>query len=156
MLTNYFLTYGYSFFASGWTQFAGAFFVAFMLMLIFGRPFIRAMRAFQKQGQPISENVPDAHLKKAGTPTMGGILIVFSILVGALLFMPYSNPTGWIALVALVMFGMLGFVDDYKKVTSQSSKASNGLSPLTRLVVEGIFVVILAYFINKTMPPYIP
>ena len=156
MLTNYFLTYGYSFFASGWTQFAGAFFVAFMLMLIFGRPFIRAMRAFQKQGQPISENVPDAHLKKAGTPTMGGILIVFSILVGALLFMPYSNPTGWIALAALVMFGMLGFVDDYKKVTSQSSKASNGLSPLTRLVVEGIFVVILACFINKTMPPYIP
>ena len=156
MLTNYFLTYGYSFFASGWTQFAGAFFVAFMLMLIFGRPFIRAMRTFQKQGQPISENVPDAHLKKAGTPTMGGILIVFSILVGALLFMPYSNPTGWIALAALVMFGVLGFVDDYKKVTSQSSKAANGLSPLTRLVVEGIFVVILAYFINKTMPPYIP
>ncbi len=156
MLTNYFLTYGYSFFASGWTQFAGGFFVAFMLMLTLGRPFIRAMRTLQKQGQPISENVPDAHLKKAGTPTMGGILIVFSILVGALLFMPFSNPTGWISLSALIMFGALGFVDDYKKVTSQSSKAANGLSPLTRLVVEGIFVVILAYFINKTMPPYIP
>lgn len=156
MLTDYFLSYGYSFFASGWTQFAGAFFVSFMIVLLFGRPFVRAMRALQKKGQPISENVPNAHLKKAGTPTMGGILIIVAILIGALLFMPLHNPTGWIALAALIMFGALGFVDDYKKVTSQSNKAANGLSPLTRLVVEGVFVAILAYFINKTMPPYIP
>lgn len=156
MLTNYFFSYGYSFFASGWTQFAGAFFVSFMIMLLFGRPFVRTMRSLQKKGQPISENVPDTHLKKAGTPTMGGILIVIAILIGALLFMPLHNPTGWIALAALVMFGALGFVDDYKKVTSQSNKAANGLSPLTRLVIEGIFVAVLAYFINKTMPPYIP
>jgi phospho-N-acetylmuramoyl-pentapeptide-transferase len=87
---------------------------------------------------------------------MGGLLVVLSILVGSLLFMPLANPTGWIALAALVMFGALGFVDDYKKVTSQSRKASNGLSPAFRLVVEGVFVVILAYLINKTMPPYIP
>ncbi len=156
MLTNYFLNNGLSFFASGWTQFAGGFFVAFMIMLLFGRSFIRAMQTIQKKGQPISENVPDAHRKKAGTPTMGGILIVVSIVVASLLFMPIYNPTGWIALAALVMFGGLGFIDDYKKVTSQSVKASNGLSPLTRLVVEGVFVVILAYLINKTMPPYIP
>lgn len=156
MLTDYFLNLGFSFFASGWTQFAGGFFVAFLVMLLFGRPFIRAMRTFQGKGQPISENVPQSHLQKAGTPTMGGILVVIAILVGATLFMPMSNPTGWIALASLVMFGILGFVDDYKKVTSQSKKASNGLSPLTRLVVEGVFVVILAYLINKTMPPYIP
>ncbi len=156
MLTNYFLGHGLSFFGSGWTQFAGGFFIAFLIMLIFGRPFVRAMHILQKRGQPISENVPDAHRKKAGTPTMGGILIIAAILVGSLLFMPIYNPTGWIALVALLMFGGLGFVDDYKKVASQSKKASNGLSPLTRLVVEGIFVIILAYLINKTMPPYIP
>lgn len=156
MLTDYFLNLGFSFFASGWTQFAGGFFVAFLVMLLFGRPFIRAMRTFQGKGQPISENVPQSHLQKAGTPTMGGILVVIAILIGATLFMPMSNPTGWIALASLVMFGVLGFVDDYKKVTSQSKKASNGLSPLTRLVVEGVFVVILAYLINKTMPPYIP
>lgn len=156
MLTDYFLNHGYSFFASGWTQFAGAFFVAFLIMLVLGRPFIRAMRAIQKKGQPISENVPEAHLKKAGTPTMGGILIIMSVLIGSLLFMPIYNPTGWIALSALLMFGGLGFIDDYKKVVSQSKKASNGLSPLTRLVAEGVFVVILAYLINQTMPPYIP
>ncbi len=156
MLTDYFLNHGFSFFGSGWTQFAGGFFISFMIMLLFGRAFIHAMRTAQKKGQPISENVPETHRQKAGTPTMGGILIVVAILVASLMFMPLSNPTGWIALSALVMFGALGFVDDYKKVTSQSRKASNGLSPLTRLLVEGVFVVILAYLINKTMPPYIP
>lgn len=156
MLTDYFFNHGFSFFASGWTQFAGGFFIAFLIMLLFGRPFIRAMRNFQKKGQPISENVPKTHREKVGTPTMGGVLVIIAALVGSLLFMPLSNPTGWIAISALVMFGCLGFVDDYKKVTSQSKKASNGLSPLTRLLVEGVFVVILAYLINKTMPPYIP
>lgn len=156
MLTDYFFNSGYSFLGSGWTQFGGGFFVAFAIMFLFGRSFVRLMRTVQKKGQPISENVPVAHLQKSGTPTMGGILIVIAILMGSLLFMPMSNPTGWIALAALVMFGLLGFVDDFKKVSSQSKKASNGLSPLTRLVVEGIFVVVLAYLINKTMPPYIP
>ena len=156
MLTDYFLNQGFSFFGSGLTLFSGGFFISFMIMLLFGRAFIHAMRTAQKKGQPISENVPETHRQKAGTPTMGGILIVIAILVASLMFMPLSNPTGWIALSALVMFGALGFVDDYKKVTSQSRKASNGLSPLTRLLVEGVFVVILAYLINKTMPPYIP
>ena len=156
MLTNYFLAQGVSFFGSGWTQFAGGFFVAFSIMMLFGRAFIGLMHSIQKKGQPISENVPESHRKKAGTPTMGGILIVFAILVGSLLFMPIYNPTGWIALASLVMFGALGFVDDYKKVVSQSKKASNGLSPSTRLITEGVFVLILAYLINKTIPPYIP
>lgn len=157
MLTDYFLSNGISFFASGWTQFGAAFGVAFLIMLMFGRVFIRAMSSWQKKGQPISENVPEAHQKKSGTPTMGGILVIIAILVGALLFMPLNNNLpGWIALMSLVMFGVLGFADDYKKVTSQSKKASNGLSPSMRLFVEGVFVVVLAYLINLTMPPYIP
>ncbi len=156
MLTSYFLELGWSFFASGWMQFAAGFFVAFLIMLMCGKRFINLMRVMQKKGQPISENVPQAHLQKQGTPTMGGILIVMAILIGSILFMPIRSSVAWIALAALVMFGGLGFVDDYKKVTSQSKKAANGLSPLTRLVVEGVFVIILAYMINKTMPPYIP
>ena len=153
MLTDFFLNHGLSFFISGWAQFAGGFFVAFIVMLLFGRPFIRCMRNFQKKGQPISENVPESHRKKAGTPTMGGILIVLAILLGGILFMPMRDSlAGWTALMSLVMFGTLGFIDDYKKVTSQSKKASNGLSPLTRLVVEGIFVIILVLLISRTMP----
>ena len=156
MLTDFFLGSGYSVFASGWTQFACGFGLAFLIMMVFGRPFIRAMRTWQKRGQPISENVPESHRAKAGTPTMGGILMVLAILVSAVLFMPTANPTGWIALLALVMFAMLGFVDDYKKVSSQSVKASNGLKPSTRLAVEALFVIILTYLINKTMPAYVP
>lgn len=156
MLTSFLLDSGASFFASGWTQFAAAFGLAFLMMLIFGKPFINAMHRIQKKGQPISENVPEAHLKKAGTPTMGGILICISIIIPSILFMPISNPTGWIALLALVLFGAIGFADDYKKVVSQSKKAANGLSPLFRLGVEALCVILLAFLINKTMPPYIP
>ena len=156
MLTDFFLNSGLSFFASGWTQFACGFGLAFMIMIIFGKPFIRAMHAWQKKGQPISENVPESHKAKAGTPTMGGILLVFAILVSSVLFMPMLSMAGWVALLALVMFGALGFADDYKKVSSQSVKASNGLSPKMRLGIEAIFVIILTYLINKTMPAYIP
>ena len=156
MLTNFFLSRGFSFFASGWTQFAAAFGLSFLIMLLFGRPFIAAMHAWQKKGQPISENVPESHRQKAGTPTMGGILVVLAILISSVLFMPIDSAAAWIALTSLVMFAAIGFIDDYKKVTSQSKKASNGLSPLTRLVAEGGCVVVLAYLINSIMPPYIP
>lgn len=156
MLTNFFLAHGASFFASGWMQFAAAFGLAFVMVMLFGRPFIAAMRRWQKKGQPISENVPAAHLEKAGTPTMGGILVVLSIIIPSVLFMPIFNPTGWIALLALAIFALIGFADDYKKVTSQSKKAANGLSPSMRLILEGVGVVVLAYLINMTMPPYIP
>ena len=156
MLTDFFLGKGLSFFASGWTQFACGFGLAFLILLIFGRPFIRAMHTWQKKGQPISENVPQSHRAKAGTPTMGGLLVVLAIVISSVLFMPMANPTGWVALLALVMFATLGFVDDYKKVSSQSVKASNGLKPSTRLLIEAVFVVILTYLINKTMPAYVP
>ncbi len=156
MLTSLFLGHGATFFASGWAQFAAGFGLAFLIMILFGRPFIRAMHRIQKRGQPISENVPAEHRKKAGTPTMGGLLIVIAIIISSILFMPVNNPTGWIALLSLVLFGAIGFIDDYKKVASQSKKASNGLSPLTRLLAEGACVILLAYLVNKTIPLYIP
>jgi len=87
---------------------------------------------------------------------MGGLLVVLAIIISSVLFMPMNSFAGWVAILALVMFGTIGFVDDYKKVASQSKKAANGLSPVTRLLLEGICVVILAYLVNKTMPPYIP
>lgn len=156
MLTDFLISRGYNFFASGWTQFAAAFGVAFMIMIVFGRTFIKLMHKIQGGGQPISENVPLEHRKKAGTPSMGGILILVAIFVASFLFMPMHNSTGWIALSSLLMFGIIGFADDYKKIASQSKKASNGLSPSMRLFLEAICVIVLAYFINKTMPGYVP
>ncbi|MBO7644885.1 MAG: phospho-N-acetylmuramoyl-pentapeptide-transferase [Alphaproteobacteria bacterium] len=156
MLTDFMINRGYHFFVSGWVQFAAAFGMSFVIMLIFGNSFVRLMHKIQKHGQPISENVPVEHRKKAGTPSMGGILIIISMLISVLLFMPMYNMTGWIAVTALLMFATIGFADDYKKIKSQSKKASNGLSPTKRLVTEAGCVCILAYFINKTMPGYVP
>lgn len=156
MLTDFLLSHGFGLFVGGWMQFGAAFGTAFLIMLLFGRSFIRAMHKWQKKGQPISENVPESHRVKAGTPTMGGVLIVTSILVAAIAFMPTHSVSGWISLLGLAMFAVIGFMDDYKKVTSQSKKASNGLSRSFRLGIEAVFVIILAYLINKTMPPYIP
>ena len=156
MLTDFMVNHGYQFFVSGWVQFAAAFGISFIIMLLFGSSFIRWMHKIQGYGQPISENVPAEHRKKAGTPSMGGVLIIIAMLVASLLFMPMQNATGWIAISALLMFAAIGFADDYKKIKSQSKKASNGLSPAFRLGIEAIFVGILAYLINKTMPGYVP
>lgn len=156
MLTDYLISRGFHFFVGGWTQFATAFGMAFVIMIVFGRTFIHFMRKIQGKGQPISENVPIEHRKKAGTPSMGGILILIAIFVSSLLFMPMHNATGWIALSSLLMFGAIGFADDYKKISSQSKKASNGLSPSMRLGLEAICVVFLAYMINRTIPGYVP
>ena len=81
MLTDFLISRGFQFFASGWTQFAASFAMAFMIMIVFGRTFIRFMHKIQGQGQPISENVPAEHRKKAGTPSMGGVLILIAIFV---------------------------------------------------------------------------
>lgn len=156
MLTDFMANHGYSFFLSGWLQFGFSFGIAFMIMIVFGNSFIRFMRKIQGKGQPISENVPLEHKKKAGTPSMGGLLIIISVLVSSLLFMPMQNTTGWIAIIAMLLFAAIGFADDYKKISSQSKKASNGLSPKLRLILEAICVLGLAYFINKTMPGYVP
>ncbi|MDR1338318.1 MAG: phospho-N-acetylmuramoyl-pentapeptide-transferase [Rickettsiales bacterium] len=159
MLTGFMLNHGFGTFNSGWMQFAAAFGVSFLIMLCFGRRFINMMRRFQGKGQPISENLPAAHLKKQGTPTMGGLLILASVFIGSALFVNWDAagfPSACIALLSLAMFGAIGFADDYKKVKSQSDKASNGLSPKMRLALEGLCVVALAFLINRVMPPYIP
>ena len=156
MLTDFLIAQGYSFFSSGWIQFGLAFGVAFMIMFIFGNSFVRLMHKLQGKGQPISENVPAEHKKKTGTPSMGGLLIIIAALTSSLLFMPVYNATGWIAIVAMLLFGLIGGIDDYKKISSQSKKAANGLSPSMRLFLEGLCVIGLTYFINKTMPGYVP
>lgn len=140
----------------GWksVQFACGFGASFLIMIFFGRWFINKMRIWQKKGQPIRTDGPQSHLVKAGTPTMGGILILAAIVISSILFMDYHNPIGWIALASLVMFGAIGFADDWKKVKKQS--ADHGLSARGRLLLEFLVAIVLAFFINKTMPAYIP
>src|SRR5688500_3054416 len=88
---------------------------ALFLCVIIGPWLIRKLREFQI-GQHIREEGPRSHQKKAGTPTMGGVMIIISIVVPTLLWVDLRNPYVWVALFGLLSFGAIGFHDDYTKV----------------------------------------
>ncbi len=92
-----------------------AFFTAMLLSIAMGPWLIARLRQFQI-GQHIREDGPKTHLKKAGTPTMGGLLIGASIIVPVLLWENLRTPAVWVSLTGLVTFGLVGFLDDYLKV----------------------------------------
>jgi len=105
-----FRVFGYATFR---TAFASL--TALFLCVALGPWLIAQLRAFQI-GQYIREEGPKSHMKKAGTPTMGGILIIISIVVPTLLWANLRNPYVWIALFGLISFGLIGFWDDYAKI----------------------------------------
>src|SRR6266436_889897 len=88
---------------------------AMLLSVALGPRLIARLRQFQI-GQYIREDGPQSHLKKAGTPTMGGLLIIISIVVPTLLWTNLRNPYVWVALFGLLSFGAIGFTDDYLKL----------------------------------------
>ncbi len=90
--------------------------LALVLSFLFGPRLIRRLRAGQIR-QPVSEYVPEGHLAKTGTPTMGGVLIIFSLLVSSLLMADIANPYVAITLFVIMGFAAVGFMDDYRKVT---------------------------------------
>jgi phospho-N-acetylmuramoyl-pentapeptide-transferase len=94
---------------------AGATVTALALSLLFGRPFIAWLRRMSV-GQAIREEGPSSHQSKAGTPTMGGLLILFSLVVPTLLWANLTNPFVWMALTTTGAFGAIGFYDDFLKV----------------------------------------
>lgn len=119
---------------------------AMFLALVFGPGLIRRLRELQI-GQYIREEGPQEHRKKAGTPTMGGVLIVFSTTVPTLLWADLTNPFILLSLFALFGFAAIGFIDDYAKVSKQrnlglTAKKKIGLQVLVSLVV-GISLLVL-------------
>ena len=105
---------------------------ALFMGLIVGPAIIRQLREFQI-GQYIREEGPKAHQKKAGTPTMGGVLITIAIVVPTLLWADLSNPYIWMAIFSTLAFGAIGFADDYIKVVR---KRNLGLTGRTKLVLQ--------------------
>src|ERR1700758_928227 len=119
---------------------------ALFLCVALGPWLIARLREFQI-GQYIREDGPKSHMKKAGTPTMGGILIIISIVVPTLLWANLTNPYIWIALFGLVSFGLIGFWDDYAKIRRKQNlgltvRQKFSLQVLATLVV-GFFLLIL-------------
>ncbi|MBJ3762262.1 phospho-N-acetylmuramoyl-pentapeptide-transferase [Maribius pontilimi] len=120
----------------------GAFFTALIFGFIFGQPLINLLRRRQRYGQPIRTDGPESHVvTKAGTPTMGGVLILGALIVSTLLWARLDNPYVWILLFVTVSFGLIGFADDYAKVTSNSHA---GLSGRTRLLIGFAIAAIAA------------
>ncbi len=94
---------------------------ALMLSLYFGPKLIRALQRMQI-GQTVRNDGPESHFSKAGTPTMGGILILGSIFVSTLMWADLSNKYVWVTLFVVGSLGIVGFVDDYRKVIRKDSK----------------------------------
>ena len=120
----------------------GAFLTALLFGFLFGKPLIEFLRRRQKRGQPIREDGPESHLvSKAGTPTMGGLLILSALVVATLLWARLDNGYVWMVLLVTVAFGLIGFADDYAKVKSANNYS--GLSGRLRLAI-GFGVALLA------------
>src|SRR5690242_20438577 len=96
---------------------------ALFLCIALGPWLINRLRQFQI-GQYIREEGPQSHQKKAGTPTMGGVLIIISIVIPTLLWADLRYPYIWVAIVAILGYGWIGFLDDYAKVTTSATSAS--------------------------------
>ena len=120
---------------------------ALFISLYFGPKLIRYLQRMQI-GQTVRSDGPESHLSKSGTPTMGGLLILAGIVVSVLLWADLSNTYVWVVLFVVVSFGIIGFVDDYRKVIR---KDSNGLIAKWKYfwqTVAGLTTAIFLYQIS--------
>lgn len=119
-----------------------AFLTALVFGFIFGRPLINLLRRKQGKGQPIRDDGPASHFAKAGTPTMGGLLILSALLFSTLMWARLDNPYVWIVVGVTLAFGLIGFADDYKKVTKQNTK---GVSSRIRFLLGLLIAAVATY-----------
>ncbi|MGL5113843.1 MAG: phospho-N-acetylmuramoyl-pentapeptide-transferase [Beijerinckiaceae bacterium] len=124
---------------------AGAVTTGLAFVFFFGPTIIGFLKIKQGKGQPIREDGPASHLlTKKGTPTMGGLMILSGFLVATLLWANLTNPFVWVVLLVTLGFGMIGFYDDYLKVTKQTHA---GFSGRARLAIEFLIAGVAAYLI---------
>lgn len=128
----------------------GAVLTALLLTFVFGPRMIRWLKVKQGKGQPIREDGPESHLKtKQGTPTMGGVMILFAVSVSTLLWADLTNHYVWAVLFITVSYGLIGFLDDYLKVSKRNTK---GLSGKLKLVGQFGAALLAALWISAATP----
>jgi phospho-N-acetylmuramoyl-pentapeptide-transferase len=129
----------------------GAIMTALLIAFVIGPSMIRWLRERQGKGQPIRADGPQRHIiEKQGTPTMGGLMILVSSVVATLLWADLTDAYVWIVLIVTLSFGLLGFVDDYKKVTKRTSA---GVSSGLRLLIEFTVAIAASYAIMRLEEP---
>jgi len=126
----------------------GALMTAMIIAFVFGKPMISWLRRKQGKGQPIRSDGPERHVvEKVGTPTMGGFLILLGVTIGTLLWADLSNAYVWIVLFVTTGFGIIGFVDDYQKVTKQNT---DGLGGKMKLLGEFTIALVAVWWATST------
>ncbi len=119
------------------------------ITLIIGPFVIRWLKSKQSEGQPIRPLGPETHFKKAGTPTMGGLMMIVSIVISTLLWMDLFNSFVWIALLVLLGYAAIGFQDDYLKLTRRSH---HGMSARNKMLAQIALGSIATFGIVMSMP----
>lgn len=119
---------------------------ALILSLVIGPKVINWLRQAQI-GQCVRDDGPESHLKKSGTPTMGGVMILLTITTSCLLWGKLSNQYLWMALLVTLGFGLIGWVDDYKKLILKNTK---GLSPKQKLFYQSLFAAIFSIYLYSS------
>ena len=131
----------------------GAVITALLICFALGPRVIAWLKAKQREGQPIREDGPEGHLlTKKGTPTMGGVLILLAISISTLLWADLSNGFVWVILFVSIGFGLIGFADDYLKLTKRNSK---GLASRYKFLAQILIAVTAAFWIVKLSPDQI-
>lgn len=118
---------------------------ALLICLVLGRWFIEKLQKMQID-QQIREDGPQTHLVKKGTPTMGGMLIIFAVTVSTILWANLSVMYIWLALLVTVGFGLIGFLDDYRKLAVKNSRGVPGKVRLAAEILIALFVGTVLYF----------
>ena len=116
---------------------------ALLITLVLGKWIISKLQHYQI-GQVIRNDGPETHLEKAGTPTMGGVLILFAFFTSVLIWGDWDNPFLWIVIVTALLFSSIGFIDDYLKIKKQNS---DGLSRRQKIAAQSISAILICVWL---------
>jgi phospho-N-acetylmuramoyl-pentapeptide-transferase len=131
----------------------GAVVTALLISFVFGPQIIAWLKSKQGDGQPIRTDGPQSHLvRKKGTPTMGGFLILSALSVSTLLWADLTDPYVWIVLFVTVGFGLIGFFDDYRKLTRRSHHGISARAKfLMQILLAAAACIVLAYVMRQPL-----
>lgn len=124
---------------------------AIVISMVVYPPVIRWLRSI-KLGQPIRELGPASHFEKKGTPTMGGVIIIVSLLSSALLWCDLGNPHLWTLAAVTITFGAVGFTDDFLKITKRSSDGMSSRTKMAGLLGASILIMLWHAYVSKGYP----